>query len=141
MIGASYYEDLLDSLYTSLEALTATDYAWQDSDGWHRGYYEMLESDTIEHLQAGIALGGVTDWGRSQVTQEGGLVFLAHLDGSQDSLAQARIQAAMEAAMEMLTVWRHPSGARTSPTGSTVEALSPEWARVVVTFSITYPRG
>lgn len=138
-VTQTYWQRLLESLYSGLEARDTTAYQWATSDRWSQT--RNHEAPT-EHLECKIDLGGRAEFTRSGITHACHLAFASRFLPDNDSVSQARMQAAMRDAAEYLLAVVLPDGARVV----TVSAMSIEgpymggWAVPVIEFSLLVPR-
>ena len=137
---ATYYQRLLEALYSGLEGRDVTGYAWDASDGWTRS---RTPPDWRAHLECWIDLGGRVVFGAPSYTHECRLVFGARYHADSDSLSQARLQAAIRDAAEYLLTRPLPDGARVQTlTDALVEGVyEGGWVTCTVSFDLYLQRS
>jgi hypothetical protein len=141
---ASYFQDLLDTMYSDLASLDVTDHQWSDSDGYTRALYLGTSQGGNTHLECWIDLGAMVAIERSMVEQEAALVITYRYNADNDGLSQARMHASLRQLVEMLLRWHHPpSGARCTGVRRTSppEVIGEGWLRVTIDFNLSIPRG
>ena len=138
MVGsAAYYQRVLESIYTTIEALDASSYSWGPSDGWTQARHSLAP---VAHLQTFVTLGDLIEWGRSQVRYECQVEVALRYTPDDDSRSQSNIHAAARALMDLLQEWHMTSGERALPQTYSVGMAHDEWAVVTVTFHLLAPR-
>lgn len=104
-----YWRTMLEAFYTALQQRDVSGYAWADSDGWTQS---RTPTEWSRHLECWIDLGGTITLAPPNYQHEGRLVFAARYHADDDSTSQARLQAAIRDACELLLRLQLPDGAR-----------------------------
>lgn len=135
----AYWTRLLEVLYSGLEQRDTTLYQYAPSDKWTQ---TRNHESPLEHLETRIDIGGRAEFTRAGITHSCHLMFASRFLPDDDSVSQARLQAAMRDAAEYLMGVSLPDGARVV----TVSAMTIEgpyqggWAVPVIEFSLFVPR-
>jgi hypothetical protein len=137
-VAEGFWRRLLETLYTGLEERDVSGYAWDTSDGW-------TQSRTPEqwraHLECWIAIGGFSSFDAEGVNYNCRLIFALRYHAEDDSIAQARMHAAIRDACEYLIRVRLTDGIRvTALSDATLEGPIGDWIEVTVGFTLYVPR-
>lgn len=142
MVGvtASYWTDILEALYTAFEALDVSAYRWGVSDGWNQS--RGASEDFTRHLEVLIGLGGSVQMTKTAYLYAGRCVFAARHALDDDSVAQARLHAALRHACETLIGTVLPHSCRITNISSASIAGPTEGGYLVVSiaFELFSPR-
>lgn len=140
--GALLYQTLINELYTDIESLDTSAYQWDASDRYRRARFMDAHRSGTYHLETWVTLTDLTEIGRSKLVYQGTVITFHRFQPEQDTMSQGRMQAAARHIIDLLLRWNYPpAGARTVPTGHTVEALSEAWLAVTTRFTLTMERG
>ena len=137
--GQVYYRRLIETIYTGLEGRDVSDYAWDDSDGWTQS---RTAENWTEHLECWADLGGSIQLDSSAYKHSARLMFALRYAADDDSVAQARMHAAIRDACEFLLALQFPDGVRAiGITGATIDGVyNGGFAVVTVAFTLRIPR-
>lgn len=145
MVAASWYADVLDSLYAAIEGQDPSPYRGLDHDAWTRAR-RLPTSDDVGHLLTyiwldGIPAGGVLDGGWA-IDRTGRLAFVHRYNPDDDSTSLCRLLAAEEHVISTLLGWQGPHGGRVLDIASTeVVQIDEQWIGSTVTFLLRTTRG
>jgi len=136
MVGADYYQGVLESLYALLESRSTQAYQWSESDHWR----QARSPERTEHLEVWIDIGGISGFNRSDVVHAARLVFLSRYVPDSDSLSQARAAAATRDVIEALAIWSRPDGPRALPQRTAIAGRE-DLVEITIEFALYLPRG
>lgn len=137
MVTSTDYQRILDGIYDRLEALDTAGYRWAESDGWHRA---PLSSGSVGHLEVWIDLGRAVEWGPHYIVHDAAAVVTLRWTPDDDCVSQARIHAAIRAAMDCLQGWHQVSGERAVPVRASLERIDGEWVAATIEFQLQIER-
>lgn len=106
--GEAYWTQLFEDVYSKLESRDTTAYQFSPSDRWTQG----RTSGWSAHLQAWVAVDGVSAFDSDTIRQAAVLYFAVRYNADDDSVSQARMNAALHDAMEFLIGYLGPYGIR-----------------------------
>ena len=134
-----YWSTLHEALYTGLEGLDASGYAWDPSDGWSQS---RSATAWTAHLEAWVDIGGTFTLTRDAYLHEGALAFALRFHADDDSISQARMHAAAHDAAEFLLRASLPHGCRVTSVNSVGFAgpMPSGYVECTITFSLHVPR-
>tara|TARA_R110002126_G_scaffold152052_1_gene299125 strand:+ start:18 stop:461 length:444 start_codon:yes stop_codon:yes gene_type:complete len=138
-VTESFWTRLLEALYTGLEDRDATGYAWAPSDGWTQS---RTPEEWRAHLECWLDLGGVITLSEDAYLHECRLVFALRYHADDDSVSQARMQAAIRDACEYLLRVPLPDSARVlGISQAAIEGVyEGGWVQVTIGFTLYVPR-
>lgn len=138
MIQASeqFYRARLDALYTAIEGLDPTLYAFESYERWHRARHAKPEHGATGHLEFWIDLGRQVQFGARHAVYSGAVVVLHRYVPDDDATCQARMHAAIRHLYELLAGWSDID-CRTDPTSAEVELLTGDWLQLIVRMNLT----
>jgi len=138
-VQAGYWRAVSEALYQGLEARDASGYAWDPSDGWRQSRTAM---HWAAHLECWIDLGGSVNITRDAYLHSASMRFALRFQADDDSISQARMQAAGHDACEYLMRVQLPHGCRVITVGGyTFTGPMPSgYIEAVVSFTIYVPR-
>jgi hypothetical protein len=138
--SSSAYQAVIESVYTGLQGIDCSDYAYSPSDGFRQARYIDPERAGSKHLECWFDL-GPADSTAPHLVHDSALLIVHRFSPDSDSLGQARIHAATRAAMDWLDNYRPPNGVRFRCTSYAIDALSAEWLTTTVTLQTRIPRA
>ncbi len=145
--GAAYYQTILETLCSSIEALDVTGYRDQSTAAgrWKRARRATTDAGITEDLGFWVDLGAHATFEKSLVTYSAGVVFAIRYRPDQDISDQARLHAALRALEEHLqgAGYDVPGGMRTVPKGAQISRppAGDAWLQVDLSFTLILPRG
>jgi hypothetical protein len=137
--GADFYQALLESLWTGLEALPTEDFQWDASDRFTQARYLDPTRGGSRHLESWLTL-GTANITPPHIVQDAELLIVHRYSPDDDSLSQARMHAAARAVVNWLQTWSGPGPVRARAVSYVPEALSAQWLATRITFELRLPR-
>ena len=137
--GEDYFGSVLETIYSGLEGLDTTAYAWDASDRWTQS---RTPDQWGAHLECWADLGANLRMDRTSYTHDCRLMFACRYQADSDSIAQARIHAAIYAASVFLMGLHFRNGGRVvAVIGISLEGpYSGEWVIPTIRFTLRLPR-
>lgn len=138
-VTESFWRRLLEALYTGLEGRDTSGYAWLQSDRWTQS---RDATRWTGHLECWFDLGEIASVTSDAFVHAGTLAFAARYQADDDSMSQARMQAAVRDAYEYLKRVALPDGCRVAGvTGFSLNGpLSSGHVECQITFHLHVPR-
>lgn len=134
------YQAVIESVYDGLAAVDCSDFAYAKSDGFRQARFIDADRGASRHLEVFFDLGPATLTAPNAV-HSSSLVIVHRFSPDSDSIGQARIHAATEAAVRWLDSYRGESGVRYRCASYDLDALSAEWLTTTVSVQTRIPRA
>lgn len=139
LTGTDAYRSVIESVYTGLEGIDCSDFAYAVSDGFRQARFIDAERGGSQHLEAWFDLGPATSTAPHMLHQSA-LVIVHRFTPDSDSMGQARLHAATRAAMAWLDQYRPDNGVRFRCESYDIDPLSAEWLATTISIQTRIPR-
>lgn len=140
LTATTRFQAIVEAVYDGLSGVDCSDFAYAKSDGFRQARYIDADRGASRHLEVFFDLGPATLTAPYRV-HDSALLIVHRFTPDSDSVGQARIHAATDAAIRWLDAYRGENGVRYRAVSYDLDALSAEWLTTTVTVQTRIPRG